>query len=118
MRATLVAIVGVVAIAAGAAAAQTTVTPRLEVSDRAPLVLHGSGFAARERVGLAVRIDGDLAAQRTIVTTYRGSFVARFAEIRLDACTGATLVATGRRSDTVRLKISLRECPGPAIDYP
>ena len=102
----------------GVASARSTTTPRLQVADRAPLVVAGVGFGPRERVALTVSVDGER-THRTVVATPRGTFITRFAQIRLDACTGATLLATGRRSsDMVRLKIGLRECPGPAIDYP
>ena len=102
----------------GVASARSATTARLQVADRAPLVVTGVGFGARERVALTVSVDGER-THRTVVATPRGAFTARFAEIRLDACTGATLLATGRRSsDVARLKVGLRECPGPAIDYP
>ena len=118
MKATLIAIVGIATAASfGVATGQSTTGPRIQVADRAPLVVVGSGFARRERVTVVATVDGER-SRRSVISTYRGTFAARFAEIRLDACTGATLLATGRRSDTVRLKIGLRECPGPAIDYP
>ena len=102
----------------GVASARSATTARLQVADRAPLVVTGVGFGAREPVAVTVSADGER-THRTVVATLRGAFTARFAEIRLDACTGATLLATGRRSsDMARLKVGLRECPGPAIDYP
>lgn len=102
----------------GVASAESSTIARLQVADRAPLVVTGVGFGPRERVALTVSVGGER-THRTVVATLRGAFTTRFAQIRLDACTGATLLATGRRSgDMARLKIGLRECPGPAIDYP
>jgi hypothetical protein len=119
MKAALVAIAGVAIVSlCGVGSALSATSPRLQVADKTPLVVIGVGFGPRERVALTVSVDGER-THRTLVATLRGVFTARFAQIRLDACTGATLLATGRRSgDVVRLKIGLRECPGPAIDYP
>lgn len=89
--------------------------PGLQVLDRGPLIVRGTGFAPRERVVVTVSVDGER-TRRSSIATHRGTFTVRFDGIRLDACTGATLVATGRRSETARLKISLRECPGPVLD--
>jgi hypothetical protein len=115
MKLVLAALVGAAAVVAGVATADAGKGARLQVVDRSPLVVHGTGFEPRERVALTVTVDGER-TRRGVVATYRGTFTVRFDSIRLDACTGATLVAAGRRSDIVRLKIGLRECPGPTID--
>jgi hypothetical protein len=119
MKIGFASLVGAVAVTlTGVATAQSASTPRLQVVDRSPLIVHGTGFGARERVAVTVTTDGDR-MRYGVIATLRGTFTARFDEIRLDACTGATLVAAGRRSEVVTLKIGLRECPGPALDpYP
>jgi hypothetical protein len=119
MKIGLAALVGAATMTlAGVAAAQSESIPRLQVVDRSPLIVHGTGFGARERVAVTVTVDSER-TRRGVIATFRGTFTARFDEIRLDGCTGATLFAAGRRSEEVRLKIGLRECPGPALDpYP
>jgi hypothetical protein len=116
VKAVLVIVVASTAIAvAVVATAHGRTAPKLQILDRSPLVVRGTGFASRERVVVTVDVAGER-TRRRVIATFRGSFTARFEDIELDACTGATLLATGRRSDIVRLKISLRECPGPTLD--
>lgn len=115
MKAVLVVVVAAAATLAGVAPADTGARPRLQVVDRSPLVVRGTGFTSRERVVVTVTVDGER-ARRPVIATHRGTFTVRFDDIRLDACTGATLVAAGARSDVVRLKIGLRECPGPTLE--
>lgn len=116
MKPILIVIVGAVALAlVGAAATDAGTTPRLQVLDRSPLIIRGTGFGPRERVAVTVTVDGER-TRRRVVATYRGTFTVRLDEIRLDGCTGATLVAAGYRSDVVKLKIGLRDCPSPSLD--
>ena len=97
------------------AGAQPALKPTIAVVDRTPVVVRGTGFGSRERVVVTVRSGIVRAMQRT-TATYRGAFVVRFDGVRLTACTGATLVATGARGHAAQLKLELRECPGPIID--
>jgi hypothetical protein len=116
MKIGFASLVGAVAVTlAGVATAQSSSTPRLQVVDRSPLIVHGTGFGLRERVSVTVTVDGERTRQ-AVIATYRGTFTTRFDDIRLDACTGATLVAAGARGGLARLKISLRECPGLTLE--
>jgi hypothetical protein len=116
VKAVLVAVLASAAVAlAGVATANGKTTPGLQVLDRSPLVVRGTGFLSRERVVVTVSISGER-TRRGVIATYRGTFAVHFDDIRLDACTGATLIATGRRSQAVSLKIGLRECPGPTLE--
>jgi hypothetical protein len=98
----------------GSVGANEPAKPSISVVDRTPVVLRGAGFGARERVLVTVS-SGLLRATQRTTATYRGSFVVRFEAVRLP-CAGATVVATGGRGHQARVKLSLRECPGPALD--
>ena len=99
----------------GAAAATHQTSPELRIVDRSPVVVRGGGFGARESVLVTVRTGLLRATQRT-TATQRGRFVVRVDEIRLTPCAGGAIVATGALGHTARLKLRLRECPGPALD--
>ena len=109
------AVVSAVALACAAVGTARTATPALSVSDRSPLTTRGTGFLPRERVVVTASVNG-VRSRRIAVTSRAGVFAVRFDGIRLDACTGAMLVATGARGDYVRMKIALRQCPAPDLD--
>ena len=95
--------------------AESAAKPSIAVVDRAPVVVRGTAFGARERVRVTVS-SGLLRVMQRTTATYRGSFVVRFDGVRFTGCTGGTVVATGGRGNVARLKLSLRECPGPILD--
>ena len=100
---------------AGSASAQSAARPTIAVLDRTPVVVRGTAFGPRERVVVTMTSGLRQVIQRT-TATYRGSFVVRFDGLRLSGCGGATLVAAGGQGHVARLKLSLRECPGPILD--
>jgi hypothetical protein len=110
-----IAAAGLLAVAVVAPASATSATPSITLADRAPVVVHGTGFAARERVLVTLR-SGFARAEKHARATYRGSFVVRFDAIMLTPCEGAAVVAAGARGHVARLKLRLRECPEPIID--
>lgn len=81
----LVAAVAVLAVAGAGAA------PRLQVLDREPLVVRGTGFGAGERV---VATASTLAGPHVVRTraNARGAVVVRFAGLPVDPCAGAFAV--------------------------
>jgi hypothetical protein len=99
---------------ASVASAELSRQPAVAVVDRAPVTIRGTGFGTRERVLVTVT-SGILRAMQRTRATYRGSFVVSFDALRLP-CAGGTVVATGARGHVARVKLALRECPGPAID--
>src|SRR5688572_4399124 len=101
-------------VASGVGAATPDAKPALTVVDRSPLVVRGTAFEPRLRVVVIVSSDAG-SARRTARPGLRGAFTVRFDAIRLDPCTGGMLVALGAAGDFARLKIGLRECPGPAF---
>jgi hypothetical protein len=110
---TLIAAAGLVTAGTGLGASDAQ--PALSIVDGSPLIVRGVEFEARERVVVTVSSEAG-SARRLVRSSIRGKFLVRFDAIRLDPCTGATLVAAGLQGDFARLKIGLRECPGPALD--
>jgi hypothetical protein len=108
-------IVGAALLLVPSAFGRPDARPALTLVDRSPVVVRGTGFIARERVLVTVR-SGVLRAWQRASASARGAFVLRFDGLRLTACTGGTLVATGRQGSVAQLKLGLRECPGPVID--
>jgi hypothetical protein len=89
-------------LAAGAAAARDS-GPRLAIVRAAPLTVHGTGFAATERVRLTVRT-----TTRTVARSVRagtgGEFTVRFVGVRIAGrCGEAAITAVGARGDRARL---------------
>ena len=88
----------------------------LQVLDRAPLVLLGTGFVPAERVQVTVVTRGGELVSRTRASQ-RGRFVARFDTV-VDACHGARrATAVGRRGSKVSIVLERpveRECVEPS----
>jgi hypothetical protein len=85
--------------------------PRLDVVSSAPLRVSGSGFYARERVVVRVRMGSRVRTARAR-TGAGGRFTARFPGTRLDACAlPLTITARGARGDTGRAPRPIRDCP-------
>ena len=115
MKVALALAATMLAASVGTAGAGTHPRPQLRLVDRSPLVVRGIGFQAAQRVTLSAT-SGEQLARRVFFVPLRGTFTARFDGIRLDACTGATIVAIAKSIELGRLKISLRECPGPVLE--
>jgi len=76
--------------------------PALQVLDKAPLVLWGTGFAPAERVKVTVVTPHSELVRRTRASRF-GRFVVRF-ETVVDACYGARrATAAGRRGSRVSI---------------
>jgi hypothetical protein len=99
-------------IAPLAGAASDSAQPRLRVLDKAPLVLRGTGFAAAERVKVAVVTRDGEVIRRTRASRL-GIFVVRF-DTFVDACFGARQAnAEGRRGSKASIVLERplqREC--------
>jgi hypothetical protein len=105
---------GAVLLLAPTALGRHDTRPTLALVDRAPVVIRGTGFGARERVVLQVRTGVLHELQRTRATS-RGAFLVRIDGGRIVPCS-MSVVATGARGHVARLKLALRECPEPIID--
>ena len=92
----VVASLVVVGIAAAATGGDTDVKrkPKIELVDDAPLVVYGSGFAARERVTVKVMVGGDTYAKR-LRATLAGTFTARIVDAPVANCEPLSIVAVG-----------------------
>jgi hypothetical protein len=86
-----------------AAAPAVAAPPSLSVVARAPLVVHGAGFAARERVTLVA------AGRRLSLRASRsGAFSATLPT--LDRCSAGRVIAVGASGDRAALRIPPVEC--------
>jgi hypothetical protein len=110
---TLLIAIGLAVGSIGRAAQEAT--PTLTIVDRSPLIVRGTEFKKRERVVVTVSTEAGN-VRRAVRSSSRGRFLVRFDAIRIDPCTGATLEAVGARGDLARLKIGLRQCPGPVFE--
>lgn len=116
MKGALFTLLGTAVLAvSGTGSAAPDAKPALTIVDRSPLIVRGSHFEARERVVVTVSTETGN-TRRATRSSLRGTFLVRFDAISIDPCTGATLAAFGVAGDFARLKIGLRECPGPAFD--
>jgi hypothetical protein len=97
----LVTLLGV-SIAPLAQAAPDSTGPALQVLDKAPLVLRGTGFVPTERVRVTV-VTAHAQLARRAQASGVGRFVVRFDTV-VDACYGArAATAVGRRGSKVSL---------------
>jgi len=88
---------------------------RVWLADRSPLVVHGTGFAAAERVSVTVTGAGRLV--RTVTATRSGAIVARWAAVPAKAgCAALFIRAAGARGTVVTAKVAGIECPQPPAD--
>jgi hypothetical protein len=76
--------------------------PALRLTDRSPLTVRGDHFKKQERVILTVTWRADKV--RHVVTALRGTFTARFTDVSLSRCAGASVVATGNRGSRAVLE--------------
>jgi hypothetical protein len=96
-----------------APAARGAVHPQLRLLDLSPASVAGAGFHPRERVVVTVT-GGSNRLRRAVVTSARGTFVARFAEaIAAPGCSQLVLVAIGARGDRASWKSPAKSCGPP-----
>ena len=95
-------------------AAHGAVHPQLRLLDFSPASVAGTGFRPRERV--VVTVTGGLnRLRRSVVTSARGAFVARFATaIAAPSCGQLAIVAVGARGDRASWKSPPKSC-GPPV---
>ena len=86
-------------------------TPRLSIADASPLTVKGVGFAARERVRVAVSLPGSTAHWTTATAT--GGFTVKFSAMSVDSCSVYVVHAAGLHGDTAVLRVRPPECPQP-----
>jgi hypothetical protein len=96
-----------------AANAATQRTARLVIVDLSPFTVHGSGFAAGERVRVTVQAK-QLFGRWTTADT-RGAFTARLAAATIPNCSSYIVRAVGNRGSVVTKKIT-PECAAPATN--
>lgn len=75
-------------------------SPVLRIADRTPVVLHGSGFAAGERVSVA--LSAGVRSVRIVDSSESGTFVVRFG-ISLGRCARYSVQAIGATGTRARL---------------
>lgn len=82
-------------LAAPAAQAAATRAPAVRLTAVAPVTIRGTGFAALERVSVALTRNGRTTLRRTRASR-RGTFTVRFGLLALEPCRGTIVVrATG-----------------------
>jgi hypothetical protein len=86
--------------AAANASAGLSDRPALRLVNRAPVVVRGEGFAAKERVTVVLIADGRMSEKLRASST--GNFVARF-DRSLGRCTRFSLQAFGSSGSRARL---------------
>jgi hypothetical protein len=97
---------------AGVASASASSTARVRFLSIDPVKVRGTGFYARERVRVTLR-GPDMRRVRTVTTSARGAFTARFGGVTgFDRCTDSLYVAAaGRRGDRAGAKLPQPQCP-------
>jgi hypothetical protein len=109
-RVTLLVAIAALAVTALASARAAT-RPALRLMDASPVAFRGVGFKARERVRVSVYA-GERATKR-LTAGARGGFVARFAGLDPNSCTGFSAVAVGNEGSRASFKRSPGMCPLP-----
>jgi hypothetical protein len=100
-----------------AANAASQRTARLVIVDISPFTVHGSGFAAGERVTITVQTKQRFV--RTKAADTRGTFTARFWTVSIPNCSSYVVRAVGNRGSVATKKV-IPECatPGPSGEEP
>jgi hypothetical protein len=114
VKAALVLVIGSLVFLPAAVAAPAR-TARLSITDLAPFTVHGTGFAAGERV--VVTVSAKQRVTRRVVAGVRGTFTVRFVTVSLDHCSSYVVRAVGNRGSTVVKKV-VPSCPVPATEEP
>jgi hypothetical protein len=94
-----------------AANAASQRTARLVIVDLSPFTVHGSGFAAGERVKITVQAKQQLS--RWTTANARGAFTTRLAAVTIPNCTSYVVRAVGNLGSAVTKKVT-PECAAPA----
>jgi hypothetical protein len=111
-----------IALAAALASVSTARTgPALKIRPAAPLVVVGSGFVARERVTITVRLARKRVDARRVRAGAAGTFRVRFSPFLVtDTCSGSLLIlargAAGSRASVSR-PCRPPDGPTPAIRW-
>jgi hypothetical protein len=105
----LVAVSAVALLAAAGALGATAPQPQLRLGAGAPLTVHGAGFKAHERVRVTYSAERTWAHSET--ASAAGSFTARFAGVRFDACEARWLRAAGSLGSRAAVKLPRPSCP-------
>ncbi len=100
---------GIILVVLAAIAPAIAGTARLEVSARAPLTVHGVGFAPGERVTIVAQAAGQYV--KVVTASEDGTFTVRF-DVSLGVCPAYVVRATGSRGSRASLR-SVRECAHP-----
>ena len=101
------------AVLASAAAGGATARPAARRATLMPIAgepfkVRGSGFHARERVRLVVRVSTGRGGARRVRASSRGTFVVAFRGV--EACRGVSGVATGSRGSRASFRFSSLRC--------
>ncbi len=111
MATRLALLLGVAALAAAAPAAASAAKLRLAAD--LPLTVKGTAFKPREVVTVTIQTN-ERQWIRTARATTAGGFAVALPGVRYDPCrSSVTIVARGRKSGLVRLRVPLRECAAP-----
>jgi hypothetical protein len=89
---------------AGVASAATRPALKL-VSTNDPMIVKGTGFRAKERVRVTVKIASPASTwRRTATATRLGTFQATIGQVQLGRCGSFTVTAAGSKGSTAVLK--------------
>jgi hypothetical protein len=83
---------------------------RLAVLDRAPVVVRGFQFMARERVTVRVVVRGGPSATKTLRAGAHGTWTARFQGVSVGLCSSFVVRATGARGSRAGYTEHLPPC--------
>lgn len=103
------ALVGCAALLLAAHAGAAT-KPALRLVSRSPVVVSGTGFAAREHVSVAVSVHGQPARVARVVAAAAGSFRTTFRGLAAPRCSAVVVIATRTSGAKVRLVLAAPGC--------
>ncbi len=87
--------------------------PHVRLTDGSPATVTGAGFGAREHVVVTVKGSSSRLV-KTVVTSARGAFVARFAKsVSASGCNQIAIVAVGAKGDRAAWKSPPKSCGPP-----
>jgi hypothetical protein len=107
VRKGLLALVAALILAVPIAGA-TAPKPKLRILDTVPVRITGSGFHARERVG--VTLVTSVVWHKVLRATRAGRFIAAFPSATLDRCAGYSVLARGAAGARASLKVMPLGC--------
>ncbi len=108
----LIVLVALLAVSTGVARAERDAArPVVRITQLSPLVVAGEGFRSRERIVIRVTAGVDTSVRRTRVSP-RGAFVARFAAVVADRCSGGiSVVVTTAGGRVAKTRMPELLCP-------